>query len=541
MGAPLWPCVQLTVTYRGRVTRRGLLLPNARSQTGRRVAAAGAALLVGLPGLVAAAPVNAAPRPIGAHSEDFPPALASYYTQSLAWESCADGLQCAWLTVPLDYADPSGATIQIRVNKAAARGPVSQRQGAIVINPGGPGGSGLDFTQYTARYVAPKVNADFDIVGFDPRGVGKSAPITCVTGRQTTALLETTSTPSTAAERQHVMDMAKIVGQGCQKMSPTLARHVGTENTIRDMDILRAALGEQKLNWIGWSYGTYLGTLYLEAFPDRVGRFVLDGALDPSNDSMQMSRGQSRGFQVAITRFAADCAKRATCAFKGGTAKVISGINALLARLDTKPMPTSDPRRKLTQADALSALFYSMYSPVFWPSLRIGLKQATRDDGTGLQTLADISSKRTGPNTYEGNETSAFYAISCWDSPAPPGSAGLAAAAARWSRSAPVPAMAQSMAWGNAPCTTWYGHSSQPPAPASSTTTAPIVVVGTLYDPATPYPWAVALSKQLPTSTLLTYKGDGHTAYGSGSGCINKALETYLLTGAVPAAGLVCT
>jgi hypothetical protein len=204
-------------------------------------------------------------------------------------------------------------------------------------------------------------------------------------------------------------------------------------------------------------------------------------------------------------------------------------------------MPTDDPRRRLTQADALSALFYSMYSPVIWPSLRISLKQATRNNGTGLQTIADISSRRTGPNTYADNSMSAFYAISCWDVPPPPGEKGLAAAAALWSKGAPIPEMAKSMSWGNAPCTSWYGHSARLPAPATSTTTAPIVVVGTIYDPATPYPWAVALSKQLPTSTLLTYKGDGHTAYGSGSSCINKALENYLLTGTPPAAGLVCS
>jgi pimeloyl-ACP methyl ester carboxylesterase len=501
----------------------------------------GLTVLVGLSLTGPGAAAVAAPAPAKVSTDDVPPELASYYAQTLAWSSCEDGLDCTWLTVPLDYTDPAGARITLRVNKAPARGGTSQRQGTLVVNPGGPGASGLDFTAYTARSIAPKVNAAFDVVGFDPRGVGKSAPVTCVTGRQTTVLLQTDGTPRTAAQRKRLMDMAATLGRGCLKRTPNLARHVGTENTVRDMDILRAALGESKLNWLGFSYGTFLGTLYLEKFPDRVGRFVLDGALDPANNIMQISRGQSRGFQVAMTRFAADCAKRATCAFKGGTKGVIGGINAMLARLDTKPMPTDDPRRRLTQADALSALFYSMYSPVIWPSLRISLKQATRNNGTGLQTIADISSRRTGPNTYADNSMSAFYAISCWDVPPPPGEKGLAAAAALWSKGAPIPEMAKSMSWGNAPCTSWYGHSARLPAPATSTTTAPIVVVGTIYDPATPYPWAVALSKQLPTSTLLTYKGDGHTAYGSGSSCINKALENYLLTGTPPAAGLVCS
>ena len=529
------------MTYRGRVNPRGPK-PHAvpRSSRVRRGILVGLALLLG--GTVTAPSVTASAQGAGPsvhRGADYPDELAPFYTQTLTWTPCDDNLQCAWLTVPLDYSDPSGATITIRVNKAPAKGP-APRQGALVINPGGPGASGLDFTSYTANSIAPKVNAAFDIVGFDPRGVGKSAPITCVTGRQTTALLETDATPSNPDQVKHAMDMASIVGRGCLAKSPNLARHVGTENTVRDMDILRAALGDQKLNWLGWSYGTYLGTLYLEAFPDRVGRFVLDGALDPANDIMQVSRGQSHGFQVAVSRFAADCARHASCAYKGGTKAVLAGINRLLAGLDTKQIKTDDPKRPLTQADALSAIFYSMYSPIIWPSLRIGLKEATQGNGSGLMAIADIAAERTGPNTYGNNAESAFYAISCWDVPPPPGQAGLAAAAARWSKGAPVPEMAKSMAWGNAPCSTWYGHSGRVPAPAASTTTAPVVVVGTLYDPATPYPWAVSLSKQLPTSTLLTFRGDGHTAYGNGSACINKAVEAYLLTGTTPAPGLVC-
>jgi pimeloyl-ACP methyl ester carboxylesterase len=529
------------VTYRDLVTQRGPQAPDAHRSAAGKALVVALTILLGVTVTGPNALAAAASTPAVTATEDYPPQLAAYYAQKLVWEPCEGGLQCAWLTVPLDYSDPAGTQIQIRVNKATARGAADQRQGSIVINPGGPGGSGLDFTAYTAHSIAPKLNAAFDIVGFDPRGVGQSTPITCVTGKQTTALLETDGTPTTAVQRKHLMTISSIVGRGCVTMSPTLASHVGTDDAVRDMDVLRAALGESMLNWLGWSYGTVLGTRYTEAFPDRVGRFVLDGALDPSRDMMEVSRGQSRGFQVAMTRFAADCATRATCAYKGGTKKVLAGINTLLARLDTRPLPTNDPKRKLTQTTALSGLFQAMYAKWLWPTLRTALRQTNRNDGSLLMALADVSSDRTGPNTYAGNTMSAFYAINCWDAPPPPGEKGLAAAATAWSRGAPVPEMAKSMSWGNAPCTTWFGHSTRAPAPASSTTSAPILVVGTLYDPATPYPWAVALSKQLPTSTLLTYNGDGHTAYGSGSACINKAVETYLLTGTPPAAGLVCT
>jgi pimeloyl-ACP methyl ester carboxylesterase len=478
--------------------------------------------------------------PAGQPAEDFPPELASFYTQTLTWAPCKAGLQCTWLTVPLDYADPAGATIRLRVSKVPASGPAGGRQGSLVINPGGPGGSVVDFTAVVAFSIAPKVNTQFDVVGFDPRGVGQSAPITCLTGRQTSVWLQQDGTPDTAAEERRLMALARGIGNGCLRLSPDLARHVGTDDTVKDMDILRQALGDAKLNWLGFSYGTYMGTLYAEAYPDRVGRFVLDGPIDPANDGMQMSRGQSRGFQVALTRFASDCATRPTCPYHGGAKSVLRGINVLLARLDSRPMPAGTGRR-LSQADALSAVSYAMYSRFLWPSLRLGLQLARHGDGSGLASMSDDANHRIGPNTYATNMASAFYAIGCWDLPASPGAAGLRAAAARWSSHAPVPEMAKAMSWGNAPCSLWYGHTARQPAPASTTTTAPIVVVGTLYDPATPYPWAISLSKQLPTATLLTYNGDGHTAYGSGSRCIDNALETYLLTGSPPAPGTVCT
>lgn len=496
------------------------------------VIAATLALGASLPGGSASA--ASAPPVLAAN----PPELAAYYSQVLTWTGCEDGLTCAWLTVPLDYAKPSGSTIRTRVAKAVATGPATSRQGSVVINPGGPGGSGVEFTAYVAQAIAANVAEQFDIVGFDPRGVGQSAPITCLTGRQTTVWLAVDGSPNTSAEERRLMRLAGDIPKGCLQRSPALAHNVGTENTVRDMDILREVLGDTHLNWLGYSYGTYLGTLYAEDFPDRVGRMVLDGALDPSLDAMQVSEGQSRGFQKAITRFAADCAKRASCPWP--TAKgVIAGVNTILAKLDARPMPT-DSRRVLTQAEALTALFYPMYSTTLWPALRKALGMAASNDGTGMLAIADFANDRTGPNTYGSNQTSAFYAISCWDMPAPPGAEGLRAAASTWSAHAPVPELAISMAWGNAPCNKWFGHSARTPAAATSATTAPILVVGTTFDPATPYWWAVALSKQLKTSTLLTYRGDGHTAYGNGSSCIDKAVSGYLLTGSMPAAGTVC-
>lgn len=467
-----------------------------------------------------------------------PDPLNRFYTQTLDWESCAEG-RCAWLTVPLDYDDPAGETIRLRVSRAAATGTADQRIGSLVVNPGGPGVPGLDYASYLSASLEKKVSRAYDMVGFDPRGVGQSAPISCLTGAQTTRWLRTDMTPDTAAERAVLMRRARALADGCLRRSPEIARHVGSEETVRDMDILREALGDDSLNLLGYSYGTYLGTRYAELFPDRVGRFVLDGAVDPSLDIMEVSKDQSDGFQLALTRFAKDCSGRPACPWKGSAKDVLAGLNTLLADLDTNPLPTHRGRR-LVQSEAINAVFYAMYSPSLWPSLRTALRQAVAGDGLGLAEMAAYASDELAPNRYGSNMASAFPAIACWDAPAAPDSAGLQAAATRWAADAPVPLMARAMSWSNAPCSVWYGHSSVPPARADSATTSPILIIGGTYDPATPYAWAQALNRQLPTSTLLTYRGDGHTVYGGGSGCVNGIVDDYLVTGALPKVGTTC-
>lgn len=480
-----------------------------------------------------AAPALAAPAVTAAQES-----LTRFYGQTLVWENCAEG-RCSWLTVPLDYDDPDGETIQLRVSRAAASGSADQRLGSLVVNPGGPGVPGLDYAAYLSASLEKKVSRAYDMVGFDPRGVGQSAPISCLTGAQTTRWLRTDLTPDTPAERATVMRRAQQLADGCLRRSPEIARHVGSDDTVRDLDILREALGDSTLNLLGYSYGTYLGTRYAELFPERVGRFVLDGAVDPSLDIMQVSREQSDGFQLAVTRFAKDCSGRPACPWRGDTKAVLRGLNALLDGLETHPLPT-DRARRLVQAEAITAVFYAMYSPSLWPTLRTALRQAVAGDGLGLAEMAAFASDELAPNRYGSNMASAFPAIACWDAPAAPDSAGLEAAAAEWSRRAAVPQLAQAMSWSNAPCSVWYGHSTVAPAPADSATTAPILIVGGTYDPATPYRWARALNRQLPTSTLLTYRGDGHTVYGGGSPCVDGIVDDYLVTGVLPKAGTTC-
>lgn len=467
------------------------------------------------------------------------PALAPFYSQGVDWSACegrSARVQCATVTVPLDYSQPSGRTIDLALLRVPATG---TSRGSLVVNPGGPGAGGIDFAEYLGSVIAPDVRAEYDIVGFDPRGVAASAPIECLTGKQTSRWYRTDPTPSTAKQRQDLWKQASQISQGCLRNDPELARNVGTDRTVRDMDVLRSALGDDALNWLGFSYGTSLGALYAQEFPDRVGRMVLDGAVDPSLDAMQVSKDQSAGFQQAIKRFAADCATRSTCVASTSRG-VIRSINTLLRTLDRTTLPT-DGSRRLVQAEAITALFFSMYSTDLWPTLRRGLREAANGDGTTLQLLAQLANDQIGPDRYGSNIASAFYAIGCWDYPATPGIAGLRAAARAWSAKSPVPEMAKAMSWGNAPCSTWFEHSPIAPAPITSTTTSPILIIGTTFDPATPYKWSTALSRQLPTSRLLTHRGDGHTVYGDVSMCIDDLVDTYLLSGALPEPGTTCT
>jgi len=470
-----------------------------------------------------------------AHAADTDP-LAPFYSQRITWHSCQGSLKCGTVRVPIDYREPSRGSFHLAVSKAAATG---KRQGFLLTNPGGPGATGLDFASSAQSYLPSDLADRYDVIGFDTRGVGESAPVTCMSGRQTTRWLRTDTTPDTKAEVRAYMRLSAQIGAGCLEHTPMRARHVSSYSTVRDMDIIRAALGTPTLDFLGYSYGTFLGARYAQDFPTRVGRFLLDGAVDPRLDAMQTSAQQNAGFQYAIGSFAEDCTTKSSCPYPGDRQTVLDGINGLLAALDHSPMPTSSGEQ-LTQSQALSAIFMSLYSSDFWPELRTALRQATRNDGTGLLRLADFSADRTGRYTYGSNVNSAFYAIGCWDLPAPPGAAGLAKAAHRWSRGALVPEMSAAMAWGNAPCSQWFGHSAIQPGPIRTTTTAPVLIIGTTHDPATPLAAAKALSSQMPTSGLLTFEGVGHTAFGNPSPCIDQYVSAYFLTGALPPAGTIC-
>ncbi len=462
--------------------------------------------------------------------------LDSYQNQRLNWVSCNVG-ECSALKVPLDYSDLALGDITIALSRTKHTS--TNFQGSLVVNPGGPGSPGLDFAKYVAKEVSPAIAKEFDIIGFDPRGTGKSSPVNCMTAKQTASWLAMDSTPDSTSEVTAVMKAAQNISKGCLRYTPRIAPFVGTPSATQDLELLRSALGDEKLNWLGFSYGTSLGTSYIEKFPTHVGRFVLDGAVDPSLNSMQLSLGQAKGFQQAFQNYAQHCIDEMPCGIGNSRSEITAKVNRLLAQLDVHPMATKHGVR-LTQSLGLGGIFTALYTTDLWDLLSDALDQAFHSDGTGLLELSWMGADQTGPSTFGSNMQSAYYAIDCWDLPASPGAAGLATAAKQWSRGAAIPEMSASMSWSNAPCSSWFAHNPVLPAPANSTTTAPILIVGTRFDPATPYVWAQALSQQLTSSTLLTYEGNGHTAFGSGSPCIDSAVNEYLLRGTLPTPGKRC-
>ncbi|MEU3222588.1 alpha/beta hydrolase [Streptomyces sp. NPDC006976] len=484
----------------------------------------------------AASPAQAAsvsPSPV-------PAALKSYYAQHLSWRDCGvSGFQCTTMKAPLDYAKPDGGEIKLAVSRKKATGP-GKRIGSLLVNPGGPGGSAIGYLQgYAAIGYPAQVRARYDMVAIDPRGVARSEPVECLTGPQMDAYTQVDQTPDDDAEVTKLSGAFKKFATGCEKRSGEVLPHVSTEETARDMDMLRALLGDEHLNYVGASYGTFLGATYAELFPGRTGRLVLDGAMDPSLSSIELNRDQTAGFETAFQSFAQDCVRKSDCPLGTTSAdEAATRLKKLFTELDAKPIPTGESR-DLGESLATTGVIAAMYDESAWPQLREALTAADAGDGSGLLALADSYYEREPSGEY-ANLMYANAAVNCLD--LPPAFAtpqDVTKALPSFEKASPV--FGEGFAWAALNCAYW-------PVPATGTAhrieaegAAPIVVVGTTRDPATPYHWAESLADQLSSGTLLTYEGDGHTAYGRGSDCIDTAINTYLLEGTPPSAGKKCS
>ena len=305
----------------------------------------------------------------------------------------------------------------------------------------------------------------------------------------------------------------------------------------RDLDAIRAAIGDPKLTYLGFSYGTLIGALYADMFPDRIRAMALDGAIDPALDLERFRAGQAKGFEDALTAFLGDCAKRPACVFHEG-GKSAAAFDSLMASIDAKPLPATrlGTRRQVGASIASFSVLAALYNKELWPALAASLALAKSGDGSFMLLIADPFRGRKPNGTYS-NQQDAYTANICLDFAAPTDVAGFTAWADALKK--PAPHFAQLVAYNDLPCAFWSVPAVRTPAPVTATGAPPIVVVGTTHDPATPYDWAVSLAKELDSGVLVTREGEGHTGYKA-SPCVQEAIDAYLLDLTVPKDGLTC-
>lgn len=443
--------------------------------------------------------------------------LADFSSQRPRWKSCEQG-QCAEVSVPLDYANPDGQ----RLTLALARRPATEkpRLGTLFVNPGGPGGSGRDMV----AWFDPTGLEQYDIVGWDPRGVGASSPVQCLTGAEADAHLAVDASPDTPAEREQLLDAARRFAEACrERTGQELLAHVSTTETVRDLDILRAVVGDEKLTYLGYSYGTHIGALYAELFPARVGRLVLDSAMtltEPENVP------QSLGFDRALARYARSCAD-AGCSLGGSTGDVVASIRTQLDALDAQPLDVDG--RPLTQTLAASGVAMYLYGGSdTWPLLTRALEALSGGDGSALLAAADQLNGREPDGSYSGL-FSAFPAVICAD--ATPRT--LERVDELWRLDQETAPFFGHYFGPQYTCAAWPVEPNPPPE-ADGAGAAPLLVIGAAGDPATPFEWALEMSESLESAVLITYSGEGHGVYGGRSTCVDGLVRSFLVQGAIP-------
>jgi pimeloyl-ACP methyl ester carboxylesterase len=442
-------------------------------------------------------------------------------------------VSCARVPVPLDYAHPTGPSISIgliRLHYADQ----TNRIGSLLVNPGGPGASGVFLAIGLAASLSDDVLQHFDLVGFDPRGVGLSAPLTCLSDAQKDQLNNLFPDVRTAAGFSEAKQASTTLASACNAKYGAALADYNTVATARDMDRIRTAVGDSTLNYLGYSYGTRLGSVYAHLFPTHIRVAALDGPVDPVASDLTTFANQLKGFESAFDQFAADCLTRPECKVLGNPRQ---DVYQLVAKANATPIPTSarGDDRKASGAIVLTGVLSALYDQTEWSSLGDALIQAQHGDAKGLFALADQYNERDASGHYS-NIDEANTAISCNDSPVGPSDATIRTTAAQWAKAYPMFGL-----WSAATlfsCQVWQPDRHPLPA-VSAPGSPPILVIGTIHDPATPYAAAGVLAKALGTGRVLTWDGEGHTAYGK-SDCIDQKVNAYLINRTVPAAGTVC-
>ncbi len=465
----------------------------------------------------------------------------------IAWEDCTDNVEravggeldrpltfeCGTTRVPKDYDNPTDGTYELFLLRGVSA-EQTDRIASLLVNPGGPGGSGVDTAIGLSLNLPMEVLARFDIVGFDPRGVNLSSPVECLTDSFKDEINAAEPTPRTAEEIDDALDLSEEVGDGCEDKYGEELGNFNTTYTARDMDRLREALGDEQLTYLGYSYGTTLGSTYAELFPDRVRALVLDGAVDPSKDDLESSEGQAAGFEQAFDAFSADCAAQGAGCPAGPDPRAL--VYELLDQAEGAPIPSSGPDgRSATDGLVFLGVLGALYSQDAWPDLARALADARAGDSVGIVSLADGYSQRREDGTYP-NLTDANIAINCADSDQTFTPGEVRDYVAEWD--AAYPLFGAALASGLLTCTLW--DATRHPLPERDAVgSAPILVIGTEGDPATPYEGAVTMAEQLEAGVLLTWEGEGHTAFPK-TDCITAAVVAYLIDLVAPADGTTC-
>jgi pimeloyl-ACP methyl ester carboxylesterase len=454
---------------------------------------------------------------------------------TLQWTACGGGIECARLKVPLDDTVSGGPTISLAIGRVRARDP-QYRIGSLVMNPGGPGAPGIQFLREFAPTLPGTIRDRFDLVSFDPRGTGASAPVECTPNLDSLYNLE--FAPRDDAARQALVAGVRAFIAQCQAKAGAELPYVSTERAARDMDRIRAALGDKRLTYLGYSYGTYLGSLYADRYPSHIRAMVLDGAVDPALDAAAQQIQQAQGFEHGLDLFLQSCAADTTCSFHRG-GNTAAAYDALRARIGATPIPATGTGkgRVLNDTEFDIGVTQFLYSgQQAWTDLAQALDAADHGDGSALLRQSDVYTGRHADGTYDQSQD-AFLAIGCLDGPDLGGLAGLRSIEEQAAQVAPR--VGRSVVNNSLACALWPVPVQTPPLP-HAVSAPPIVVVGNTDDPATPLAWATGLSHELQSAVLLTVRSAQHTAYASGNTCVDTAINRYLIDVRPPAVGTRC-
>jgi pimeloyl-ACP methyl ester carboxylesterase len=440
-------------------------------------------------------------------------------------------VECGNIEVPFDYADPEQGSFVLYLKKHNAANP-ADRIGSMMVNPGGPGFGGSSLADDAEYYFSQDLIDRFDIIAWDPRGTGESTPaVNCVDTFDEYYGLD--SPPETPEEKQALIDASQAFNDKCAENSGTILPYISTKASAQDINSLRLALGEEKVSFFGFSYGSELGTTWATMFPETVRAIVVDGAVDPNASSIQKGMNQAKGFEGQLATFLKQCSERTTCEFHNdGDAE--AAFDQLVLDIDAKPLEVSKDRTLVTQGVLFTAVAQAMYSDYYWPQLSEALSAAQGGDGKGILQLYDDYYQRNEDGTY-GNELEAFLAISCLDDPGATSTEEVDSHIEDFIAAAPR--LGGNFAYGYS-CALWPVKQAAKVA-ITGKGAGPIVVVGTTGDAATPLSSTRKMAQGIEQGILIVVDANQHTGYGANS-CVVKAVDEYLIKLTVPANETIC-